>query len=61
MLVKEIISFFDRAEKKNAVGKGEHAGFQHFLHFPVFSKAFFFKVVKSRDCVASGIKHHSIH
>ena len=45
-----MISLFDRVE--NTVGKGENAGYQHFLLFPqVFSKAFFFRVIKSRDCV----------
>ena len=29
----------------NTVGKGENAGYQHFLLFPLFSKAFFFRVV----------------
>ena len=40
---------------ENFVGKGENAGYQHFLLFPqCFSKFFFFflRVVKSRDCVA---------
>ena len=33
-----IVSVFDRAE--NIVGKGENAGYQHFLHFPqCFEKA----------------------
>ena len=33
-------------------GKGENAGYQHFLSFPTifFLKAFFFSVVESRDC-----------
>ena len=35
-----IISGLDRVE--NIVGKGENAGYQHFLHFPqCFEKAFF--------------------
>ena len=46
---KMMIFLFGRAEK--TVGKGENAGYQHFLHFSVFSKAFFFRVVKSRNCV----------
>ena len=34
---------------ENIVGKGENAGYQHFLLFPqCFQKA---KVVKSQDCV----------
>ena len=32
-------------------GKEENAGYQYFLPFPVFSQAFFLRVVKSRDCV----------
>ena len=37
---------------ENIVGKGENAGFQHFLLFPqCFQKPSFLKVVKSRDCV----------
>ena len=49
-VAKITIFLFDRAE--NTGGKGENAGYQHFLLFPpVFSKAFFFRVVKSRDCV----------
>ena len=43
-VAKMKISFFDRVE--NTVGKGENAGYQHFLLFPtLFSKAsFFFRV-----------------
>ena len=37
---------------ENNVGKGESAGYQHFFPFStMFSKAFFHRVVKSRDCV----------
>ena len=38
---------------ENIVGKkGGNAGYQHFLLFPtMFSKGFFFNVVKSCDCV----------
>ena len=44
-----MIFVFDRVE--NIVGKGENAGYQHFLLFPtMFSKGFFLGVVKSRDC-----------
>ena len=44
------ISLLERVE--DTVGKGENAGYQRFLLFqPVFSKAFFLRVVKSRDCV----------
>ena len=40
----------DRAE--NIAGKGENAGVSAFSPFPtMFSKAFFFRVVKSWDCV----------
>ena len=40
---------------ENMVGKGENAGFQHFLLFPLcFQKASFFGVVKSRNCVVNG-------
>ena len=46
---KMTISLFDRVE--NIVRKGENAGLQHFLLSSVFSKAFSFRVVKSRDCV----------
>ena len=45
-----MISVFDRVE--NIVGKGENAGYQHFLLFPqCFQKASFLGVVKSQDCV----------
>ena len=45
-VAKMTISLFDRVE--NTVGKGENA----FSPFPtLFSKAFFFGVVKSQDCV----------
>ena len=36
---------------ENIVGKGENAGSQHFLLSQCFQKVFFFKVVKSRDCM----------
>ena len=49
-VAKMTIFLFDRA--KNTVGKGEIAGYQHFSLFQqCFSKAAFFRVVKSRDCV----------
>ena len=39
---------------QNIVGKGENDGYQHFQLFPtMFSKGFFFKVVKSWDCVVN--------
>ena len=43
------ISLLDRVE--NTVRKVENAGNQHFLLSHMFSKAFFFRVVKCRDCV----------
>ena len=37
---------------ENIVGKGENAGYQHFLLFTqCFQKGFFLKVVKGQDCV----------
>ena len=46
-----MILVYDRVE--NIVGKGEKAGYQHFLLFPqCFQKGFFLRVVKSRDCAA---------
>ena len=37
---------------ENIVGKGENAGYQHFLLFPqCFQKASLLGVIKSRDCV----------
>ena len=46
--VKEILL----VRVENIVGKGENAGYQHFLLcFQMFSKGFYFNVVKSRDCV----------
>ena len=49
-VAKMTILLFDRAE--NTVGKAENAGYQHFHLFPtMFSKTFFFGVVKSRDCL----------
>ena len=45
-----MIFVFDRVE--NIVGKGENAGYQHFLLFSqIFSKGLFPRVVKSHDCV----------
>ena len=42
------ISLYDRVEK--SVRKGENAGYQHFLFFPVFSKTFFKWVLNSGLC-----------
>ena len=40
---------------ENMVGKGENAGYQHFLLFPTgFHKTLYKKAVKSRDCVEKG-------
>ena len=40
---------------ESILGKGENAGYQHFLLFPqCFQKIFLFKVVESRDCVVKG-------
>ena len=44
-----MISLLDKVE--NTLGKGEIAGYQHFLLFLVFSKAFFSRIIKSRDHV----------
>ena len=42
---------------KNILGKGENAGYQHFLLFPTcFQKASTEMVVKSRDCVGKSLK-----
>ena len=49
-VAKMMIAVFDREE--NIVGKGENAGYQHFLLFPqCFPKPTSLGVVKSRDCV----------
>ena len=46
---------FVQGRNENIVGKGENAGFQHFLLFlQCFQKACFKGVVKSRDCVVKG-------
>ena len=55
------ISRYDRVQ--NTVGKEENAAYQHFFPFPtVFSKAFFFKVVKKsglcgKELINSFIKY----
>ena len=49
-VLKMMIFVFDRDE--NIVGKGENAGYQHFLLFPqCFHRAFLPRVVRSRDCL----------
>ena len=46
---------FDIGRVENIVGKGENAGYQHFLLFPqCFQKAFFWGVIYSHDCVVKG-------
>ena len=46
---------FASGRVENIVGKGENAGYQHFLLFPQgFQKASSSGVVKSRDCVVKG-------
>ena len=40
------------------MGKGENAGDQHFL--TMFSKGFFFRVIKSRDCGVNLTIYHMI-
>ena len=47
---KMTMSLLERVE--NTEGKGENTGHQHFLLFPVFSKAFFFGVFESGFCIA---------
>ena len=39
---------------ENIVGKGENAGYQHFLFFQLFSKGLIFKVIKGWDSVVKG-------
>ena len=52
---------FAVGQEENIVAKGENAGYQHFLLFPtMFSKALFFRVVKSWYCVVksqAGYQH----
>ena len=43
---------FDLERVENPGGKGQNAGYQHFLLFPqYFQNTSFFSVVKSQDCV----------
>ena len=52
-LAEKLKFVFGRIE--NIMGKGENAGYQHFLLFlQCLPKAFFFRVVKGRDCVVKG-------
>ena len=48
-VAKMTISPCDRVEI--SVGKEGNAGYEHFLLSTVFSKVYFFRVVKIRDCV----------
>ena len=54
LIVAEMVQFFcDRV--RNIVGKGENAGYQRFLLCPtMFSKGFFLRVVKTKDCLVKG-------
>ena len=56
--VAKIISLYNRVE--NTVGKRENAGYQHFLLFSVFSKAFLFRVIKSLDWMVKGCTIRSV-
>ena len=52
-----MISVFDRVEE-NIMGRGENAGYQHFLLFPtMFSNCFFIMVVKNQDCESKSSLH----
>ena len=43
---------FASGRVENIVGNGENAGYQQFFPLPImFSKGYFLRVVKSRDCV----------
>ena len=45
---------------ENIVGKGENAGYQHFLLFPLcFPEGFFFKVFKKQDYVLTTLRERS--
>ena len=46
---------FVEGRVENIVGKGENAGYQHFLLSPqCFQESFKLGVVKSRDCMVKG-------
>ena len=48
-----MISVSEREE--NIVGKGENAGYKHFLLFPqCFQRPSFFRDMKTRDCLGKG-------
>ena len=42
---------FGLGRVENIVGKGENAGYQHFLLFPQCFQKPCFRIVKSQDCV----------
>ena len=48
-VAKMMISVFDAVE--NIMGKGENAGYQHFLLFTWCFQKLCFRVVKTLDCV----------
>ena len=49
-MTQNLKSISERIE--NNLGKGENAGYQHFLCFPeCFAKAFSFRFVRSQNCV----------
>ena len=58
-VAKRIISVFDGVE--NIVGKGENAGYQHFLLFPQCFQKALYRVVKSGDCVVKGYINQLTH
>ena len=46
---------FSSNRVENIVGKGENAGYQHFLLFPqCFQKTYVFMIIKSKDCFVKG-------
>ena len=56
--MNEILKFCLR-RIENIVGKGENAGYQHFLFFPtMFSNVYFPRVIKSRDCMVKGYTNY---
>ena len=52
-----MIFVFDRVE--NNVGKGENAGYQHFLLFlQCFLRPYYLMVIKSQDCMVKSLTHY---
>ena len=47
------MNLFYLRREENIVGKGENAGYQHFLLFPMFSIAFFCTARKTRDSLGT--------